>query len=131
MITLCWRASARNVLPRTRLSSVYNSKAFMAAFSNCPMFSRNIRPAAREIIEPSDQAFPRGIRIDFRLAQQTDSEVGGPITILAEIVANILGDVDEGGKICVACDGARIIDQLRYQIVGRPGDHCDENAGKE
>ena len=85
----------------------------------------------REIRSTGYNSFPRGIRVDFGLTQQTDGEVGGPITILAEVVADVLGGVDERGKVSVARNGARILDQLRYQIVGRPGDHCDENAGEE
>ena len=39
--------------------------------------------------------------------------------------------VNERGELRVAGNGARVVDQLRYQIIGRAGDHCDEDAGQE
>ena len=76
--------------------------------------------ADREIVQPSEQAFPCGIRIDFRLTQLTDREIGGPIAKLAEYVANVLSDIDELSQLRIVRNRTGIIGQLRGQIVVAP-----------
>jgi len=65
------------------------------------------------------------------LPKKTDGEVGGPIAVLSETVAHILRDVDERGEIGIARHRVGVVEQLRYEIVGRASDHCDQDPGKK
>ena len=89
------------------------------------------RLADCEIVQPSEQTFSRGLRIDFRLTQLTDREIGGPIAKLAEDVANVLSDIDELGQLHIMRDGAGIVGQLRGQIVDGASDHEYQCAGQK
>ena len=86
-----------------------------------PQHSRHVGSPALEFIEALYQPLAGGFSVALRLAKQADGEVGEPVAVFAEIVADALGDVDELGSSAFRVTACEPSDNFDVRNTSTPG----------